>query len=71
LKVAISFFNSILGGPREVTVNLLKHIPDVEVEKDLKESLAIDTSKLSAGVYYFEISVDGKVVALERSVRTK
>ena len=30
MKVAISFFNSIIGGPREVTKNLLKFIPDVD-----------------------------------------
>ncbi len=30
MKVAISFFNSIIGGPREVTINLLKYLPDVD-----------------------------------------
>ena len=30
MKVAISFFNGIIGGPREVTRNLLKYIPDVD-----------------------------------------
>ncbi len=30
MRVAISFFNSIIGGPREVTRNLLRYIPDID-----------------------------------------
>jgi len=42
LKVGISFFNSIIGGPREVTRNLLRYIPNID--KNIEYVIFTDTA---------------------------